>query len=620
MRSKRFQNMAIPSLFLSALSLISFANALDIISGQQLLGSSFGIPGINQTFDYVIVGGGNAGLAIASRLSENSSNLVAVIEAGSFYELGNGNWSEIPRYVVQWTGKALTDVNPLIDWGFATVPQAGLLGNPPVHYARGKTLGGCTARNNMAYHRGTKDSYKIWADAVGDSSYEWDSFNPLFDKSVTFTPADTSKRLANSTPDHDPATAGAVSGPVSIGYFNYAQSISSWIKRAAAEIGMAPIPGFIGGKLIGSSWNLVTIDPSTQTRDSSETAYLRPSLSRPNLFVYQSTLAKKILFDANKNAVGVLLNTAGKAYQLSASKEVIITGGAFQSPQLLMVSGVGPADTLNKFGIPVIADRPGVGQEMWDHPVTGISRRVNVDGSAVLNTPVKTANAVEEYLNEAAGPLASTGGDILAWEKVPPHIRSTFPNSTLSALSAFPSDWPELEYIARSAYLGATPPDSSDYASIAFVAVAPLSRGNVTISSADMADPPVIDPRWLTHPADQAVAIAGFRRVREMFAQNSMAPVLIGPETLPGNATATDDQILSYIRSTAMTIFHAACTCKMGRANDTMAVVDAKARVYGVQKLRVVDVSAFPVLPPGHPMATVYALAEKISADILAGN
>ena len=128
---------------------------------------------------------------------------------------------------------------------------------------------------------------------------------------------------------------------------------------------MTPMPRFIGGKLIGSSWGLVTVDPSTQTGDASETAYLRPSLSRPNLFVYQSTLAKKILFDANKNAVGPLLNTAGKAYQLSASKEVIVSGGASQSPQLLIVSGIGPAATLNKFGIPVIAERPGVGQEMW---------------------------------------------------------------------------------------------------------------------------------------------------------------------------------------------------------------------------------------------------------------
>ena len=124
---------------------------------------------------------------------------------------------------------------------------------------------------------------------------------------------------------------------------------------------MTPIPRFISGKLIGSSWGLVTVDPSTQTRDSSETAYLRPSLSRSNLFVYQSTLAKKILFDTNKNAMGLLLNTAGKACQLSASKEVIVTGGAFQSPQLLIVLGIGPAASLNKFGIPVIADRPGVG-------------------------------------------------------------------------------------------------------------------------------------------------------------------------------------------------------------------------------------------------------------------
>lgn len=332
------------------------------ITGQALLGSSFGIPGINSTFDYLIVGGGTAGLVLANRLSAPGAHTVAVIEAGSFYEISNSNLSQIPRFVWNGAGLGFDDVNPLVDWMIKTEPEEGI-GGQKIHYPRGRTLGGSSARNHMIYQRGTKGTYKKWADDVGDTSYEWEKWSPYFDKSTTFTSADMTKRLANSTPPDDPAGTRAKDGPVSIAYTNYVTPFATWALKAVEALGMKPISGFIDGELIGSSWNLRAVDATSQVRESAETAYLRPVLKRPNLIVYHSTTAVKVLFE-DKEAVGVLCNTLGKEFRLTARKEVIVSAGAFHSPQLLMVSGIGPKETLDKYQIPVLVDAPGVGLGM----------------------------------------------------------------------------------------------------------------------------------------------------------------------------------------------------------------------------------------------------------------
>ncbi|GME32268.1 GMC oxidoreductase [Neofusicoccum parvum] len=588
---------------------------------RKLLGSSFGVPR-NATYDYVVVGGGNAGLTVAARLAEDPSVSVAVIEAGSFYEIENGNLSQIPAYDTMWTGKDPEDTNR-VDWGFVTEPQKELL-DAKVHYARGKTLGGSTARNYMAYHRGTVGTYQKWAEQVGDDSYTFDNFAPFFEKSLNFTPPKSS-RAANATPEYDLATLGKGDGPLSLTFSNYANAMASWVQKGFAEIGIAAQKGFTSGALNGSSYVLENIDATLQTRESSETAFLQPALAKTSLMVYQSTLAKKIVFDGDKKATGVEVDSDGVQYTLAAAKEVIVSAGAFQSPQLLMVSGVGPKATLDQFGIPVVADLAGVGQNMWDHVLMGPSYRVNVVTSSALGDAAVLAQAQQDYLERQEGILTNSGGDFLAWEKIPAAQRAGFDNATAGALAAaFPADWPEVEYLSMSGFLGYqqnyardAPTDGFNYATVSTALVAPLSRGTVSIASADMADAPLIDPRWLTHPADRAVVVQGYKRVRQMFAARAMQDVLIGPEYFPGEAVQTDDEILEVIRKTVSTVYHAACTCAMGRANDTNAVVDTKARVFGVEGLRVVDASSFPLLPPGHPVATIYALAEKIAHDIL---
>lgn len=217
----------------------------------------------------------------------------------------------------------------------------------------------------MAYQRGTVESFNLWATLVSDNSYSWSSFLPYLQKSVHFAAPAKGKRAANATAAVDLKTIGPNKGPVSLTFSNYAMAISSYVQKGFAEIGILPTNGFASGTLNGSSYVLETIDESTQTRESSETAFLEPALERDNLIVFAHTLAKKVIFDSQKRATGVSVNTAGKVYTLSAKNEVVLSAGAFQSPQILMVSGVGPKATLENLNIPVVNNLPGVGQNMW---------------------------------------------------------------------------------------------------------------------------------------------------------------------------------------------------------------------------------------------------------------
>jgi choline dehydrogenase len=464
----------------------------------------------------------------------------------------------------------------------------------------------------MAYQRGTKSSYQRWADAVGDQSYTFDRLLPFFEKSLKFTPPNMELRFANGTPEYDPTVLGNGSGPLSLTFSHYVQAFGTWATKGLLEIGLPIVKGFQSGYLSGQSYSMFTINATTMTRDSSETSFLRRGLAYSNYMVYQSTMAKKILFDANKKATGVVVDTQGIVYTLSATKEVILTAGVFGSPQLLMVSGVGPAGTLQQHGIPVIADRPGVGQNMQDHIYFGPSYRVNAPTFSSLSNAAFAAQAAKEFNEKAAGPYTNPTTDVLAWEKVPEPLRSKMSNSTLAALATYPADWPELEYLSLGAYLGdqenlatGDPNDGYNYASLAIALCTPRSKGNLTIASADSAVPAVIDPNWLTDRADVEVAIAGYKRVRAFWQSKAMEPFVVGGEAFPGPHVQTDAQIEDIIRRSFNTIFHAACTCAMGHQDDKNAVVDNRSRVIGVQGLRVVDASALPILPPGHPQATI---------------
>ncbi|EAT76545.1 hypothetical protein HBH56_228350 [Parastagonospora nodorum] len=605
-----------------------------ILSGQGIiqgvLGGLGGILGSDQEYDYVVVGGGTAGNAIGVRLAEAGFS-VAIIEAGIFYEIGKPVLGSTPAGAFFGIGSSFIDTVPTVDWGFQTEPQAGA-NNRRIHYARGKCLGGSSALNFMIHHRGSKGSYEQWAEAVGDDSYKLDQFLPHFKRSVTFTPPNESVRRSNASTEYDAAAFSVEGGPVQVGYANFVSIWATWLEKGLQSVGMKRTTGFSNGDLQGYHYAQCTIRSSDQTRSSS-TSYIyqaRSGSTGKKLKVYTQTMVKKILFDGKK-AIGVKASLIGAlpTYTIKARKEVILSAGAFQSPQLLMVSGVGPRDTLDQFDIPIVSALEGVGQNMWDHILFGPSYQVSFDTlDKTLHDPLALTEALVEYTTKSEGPLSSNVAEFLGWEKLPEKYRQNFTQATREALSWFADDWPEVEHISGNGYIGTfafpvlqQPLDGKQYATNLGALAAPLSRGNVTIKSADATVAPSINPNWLTHPGDQEVAIAWYRRMREVWDTPELRSIRVGSEeAFPGLDKQTDEQILDVIRSSLMTVWHAAATCKMGKKEDKMAVVDSKARVFGVENLRVVDASAFPLLPPGHPQSTIYALAEKIAAEIIAGN
>ena len=266
----------------------------------------------------------------------------------------------------------------------------------------------------MAYHRGTTQSYAAWADAVDDQSYTFDSLLPFFEKGINSTSPNGNFRAANATVPAANATAfSGADGPLHVSHAHWGTPFGSWGQLALREIGIADIPDFSSGELLGSQYVPATLRPDDQTRSTSESSYLQQSLAddESRLEVFIHTMAKKILFNSNKTATGVMVETAGTPYTLNATREVILSAGALQSPQLLMVSGIGPQSTLQQHNVSLIADRPGVGSNMWDHVLFPVMYEVNVETQQALVNATFANNAAMEYNNPATGLLTNSGGD-----------------------------------------------------------------------------------------------------------------------------------------------------------------------------------------------------------------
>ncbi|KAH8700036.1 putative glucose-methanol-choline oxidoreductase [Phaeosphaeriaceae sp. PMI808] len=581
-----------------------------------LLGSYFGVPGQNATFDYVVIGGGTAGLTLANRLSAKFS--VAVIEAGDFYEFANGNNSQVPAYASTFTGSNPVVKNPALDWYMYTEPQM-TLNNQKLLFDSGKVVGGSSARNFLWYIRGSRGAFDKWASDVDDQTYSFDNFLQYFQQSVraplasgNSQPSDVLSGLNNS--DWSPH-----GGPIHIGHGAWTNRITSWLTKGFSELGLETLNSFASGRLLGWSFIPQTLDQETQMRSSSAEMLYSAVAKGNKISLYKSSLAKKIVFEGRK-ATGVAVETAGTQYLLKASKEIIVSAGVMRSPQMLMVSGVGPRSVLQHHDIEVVADLAGVGQNMMDNVLVGPTYQVNVTTHSSLSNPAYLASAVSEYNKNRTGMLTNVGGDVAGFERVKPGSVS---NSTFKSIQAsFPADWPNLQYLVLDAYFG-TGNDSSigltdgkQYVAASVGLVSTFSRGNVSIRSANTAINPVISPNWLSDPRDMELAVVAFKRGRALFSTHALQTVT-GDEAFPGRHVQSDDQIREAIRASANSVYNAAGTNRMGKVSDNWAVVDSKARVIGVEGLRVVDASAFPFLPPGQPQATVYALAEKIAAGIL---
>jgi choline dehydrogenase len=584
---------------------------------SKLSGSSFGLPlydifntTASLTFDYVVVGAGTAGIPVAVRLAE-AGNTVALIEAGLLQYAGSGNFSQVPLYAsaFQHTYPG-SPVNPLIDWNLTTTPQAGLLRL----YPQGKAVGGTSTRGHQAFTFAPKGSYHEWATAVDDPSYTWERFAPYLTKPVNFT-RPSSHRFSNSTARFPPNWTSNVLGPLQLTFSNYAWPWASWIRKALMGAGLEDNQdGFVGGTLHGIAYQLSTLDATYFTKETSESSYLKKlGLDNDNLIVYTSTLATRILFDGNKQAIALEVDYGGMPLKIFFRREIIVSAGAFRTPQLLMLSGIGPKETLKHHKIDLVSDLPGVGLNLGDHVCTGISRQVDIPTTAELQWhPDVRRRALKEYdSNPPTGPYTSYAGDLLAFEKLPPKYRRNLPPYTLESLDSLSADRPELEYVALSAYGGPHSgflgsPDGNNWATLAVALVSPFSRGNVTIMSNNAQDNPVVDPGWMNDPRDRQIAVQAFKRLQEILNGTELAPILIKDKAFPPAAVLqTDAEILEFVTKYANPLFQASGTAKMGRASDPLAVIDSRARVIGVKGIRVVDASSLPILLPSHIQGSI---------------
>ena len=547
------------------------------------------------TFDYVIIGGGTAGCLLANRLSAEPNNRVLLLEAG---KTDSYPWIHIPVGYLYCIG------NPRTDWMYHTEPDAGL-NNRVQRYPRGRVLGGCSSINGMIYMRGQARDYDAWAKITGDDSWSWQ--NALAD----FKAHENHYRLDQGA---DPITGNNsrfsdMHG--SGGEWRVEKQRLSWdvldsFADAAEQAGIEKIDDFNAGDNAGVGY--FDVNQRSGWRWSSSKAFLRPARGRPNLTIWTEAQAQKLTWSTADNGQprcsGLSLSRAGQTVQVTANREVILSAGAINSPQILQLSGIGPADLLRSHGIEVIRDAP-VGENLQDH--LQIRAVFKVNGTQTLNT---LANSLfgrlkigAEYLLNRSGPMSMSPSQLGAFTRSDP----ARPHANL-------------EYHVQPLSLEAFGEDLHDFPAIT-VSVCnlnPTSRGQVQISSANFQDPPKIMPNYLTTAEDRQVAADSLRQARKIMAQPAMQ--VYAPEELkPGVQHQSDEELARLAGDIANTIFHPVGTVKMGQMDDPSAVLDPHLRVKGVQGLRVVDASVMPTITSGNTNAPTLMIAEKAAAWIKEG-
>ncbi|WP_347850436.1 GMC family oxidoreductase N-terminal domain-containing protein [Planktomarina sp.] len=547
------------------------------------------------TFDYVIIGGGTAGCLLANRLSAEPNHRVLLLEAG---KTDSYPWIHIPVGYLYCIG------NPRTDWMYHTEPDAGL-NNRVQRYPRGRVLGGCSSINGMIYMRGQARDYDAWAKITGDDSWSWQ--NALAD----FKAHENHYRLDQGA---DPITGNNsrfsdMHG--SGGEWRVEKQRLSWdvldsFADAAEQAGIEKIDDFNAGDNAGVGY--FDVNQRSGWRWSSSKAFLRPARGRSNLTIWTGSQAQKLSWSTADNGqprcTGLSLSRAGQTVLVTANREVILSAGAINSPQILQLSGIGPADLLRSHGIEVIRDAP-VGENLQDH--LQIRAVFKVNGTQTLNT---LANSLfgrlkigAEYLLNRSGPMSMSPSQLGAFTRSDP----ARPHANL-------------EYHVQPLSLEAFGEDLHDFPAIT-VSVCnlnPTSRGQVQISSANFQDPPKIMPNYLSTAEDRQVAADSLRQARKIMAQPAMQ--VYAPEELkPGVQHQSDEELARLAGDIANTIFHPVGTVKMGQMDDPSAVLDPHLRVKGVQGLRVVDASVMPTITSGNTNAPTLMIAEKAAAWIKEG-
>ncbi|GAA6035100.1 hypothetical protein JCM8097_002184 [Rhodosporidiobolus ruineniae] len=581
---------------------------------------------VEEAVDFIVVGAGTAGLTLAGRLAETNASIL-VLEAG-------GKPSD---YDLPWANPAQTgelEGSP-IDWNLTSQPVKGVEWRT-IRQNRGKALGGTSSMNGMTYGRGSKVILDQWAELNNDSSWSWNSMQQYYEKTWQFVPPPDN----SSYRSYDPALYDPAGGPGFLGYNNYNPPSISGFVEACSAINVSAVTDLNNGVNQGVKHELGTFNAYNQTRSSSFTMFYDRSYPRPNFHAVTYAFVEKVLFDnstGTPNAMGVKYSKYDKYgkkkfYTVNANKEVIVSAGALQAPQLLMVSGVGPRNELEAHGIDIVYENEWVGKNLQETTSASLIYHAHSNASTSwLADPTKTegiAAAEYEYSVNRTGPLT-------AWDGItgPAFAFQSLGNDTLIELGASDllnrSSASQVEWILwTSAYPNTSMPDlpsgrildpKSSYLTISVYLLQPLSRGRIGLSSAKMEDPPAIYLNFYDNYADMRMHVEAFKRARQIAAHPSFQQYTYGPndgEFIPGLENAYSDmQIERYIRESAVSTAHQAGTLAM-RPREDQGVVDSQLKVYGVEGLRVVDNSIPPVTIDQHPTATIYALAEK-AADLI---
>jgi len=525
-----------------------------------------------EAFDYIVVGAGSAGCVLANRLTADGRSTVLLLEAGP---RDTDPWIHIPL------GYGKLFKKPSVNWSYSSEAEPGLNGRK-IFTPRGKVLGGSSSINGLVYTRGQPEDFDDWE----TPGWSFGELLPYFRKSE-----DQAGKGLRGDALH------GTGGPLAVSDQNEPHELCDAFIEAAVQAGHPRNPDFNGAQQEGAGYQQLTA--RNGVRCSTATGYLKPVLHRENLAVVTDALASKVLFEG-KRAFAVQYLKGEKQVQAKANREIILCGGAINSPQLLQLSGVGPAALLREHGIPVVLDQPNVGEHLQDHLQARIvlkcTRPITVNDD--MQSWWRMARMGLRYALQRRGPLAVSAGYAGGFWRTRPELKRPDVQTHFLAFS--------LDRMGEQLH-----PFSGFTASIC--QLRPTSRGSVHIRGADPRMPPAIRYNYLATEHDRRTMIDGMHLLRRILAQPALRPY-IAAEHMPGAQVQSDDDWLAYIRETGSTIYHPTCTAKMGAGGD--AVVDSRLRVRGLEGLRVVDASVMPAVVSGNTNAAVIAIAEK-AADLL---